>query len=439
MPRLATWFCLVVCQVGPARSDDLLRVYQDALANDARFTSAQAEYRAGLEALPLRRAGLLPRLSLEAQDSKMHHRQQYPNGEVETHRRALGYSVQLVQPVVRLRNWTLYRQGELQADLASSRFEAAQQDLLLRVAAAYFDVLHGQDSLRAISQLHLANSGQLASARKQFELGNVSVADVHEAQARFYRSRAQLIEAKTTLELARHALTRTTGTMPSANYRLRDGMAFTPPQPDRLEDWLVAARQNNPGVQVQELAQEVARQEVRGRQAEHLPTLDLVASQGIQEQAGASGLRRETKSVSLRLSVPLFEGGATSSAVREARNLLIKTEADLDDARRLAALETRRAWLGVIGGIAKVRALEAAERSSESALESSRLGYRLGMRVSLDVLDAQSQLADTRQQLSRARYDTLLAKLQLKAAGGALDIGDVHEVNGLLEYLPDDG
>ncbi|MCY1374822.1 Outer membrane protein TolC [compost metagenome] len=153
----------------------------------------------------------------------------------------------------------------------------------------------------------------------------------------------------------------------------------------------------------------------------------------MQRQSGSDRLHNQNHSIGLRLSLPLFEGGARRSAVREARNLLLKAEADLDDARRSAMLAARRAWLGISGGMARIGALEAAERSSQSALEANRLGYRLGMRVGLDVLDAQSQLADTRQQLSRARYDTLLATLQLRASGGALDVDDLLAINSLLE------
>ncbi|MCY1268879.1 Outer membrane protein TolC [compost metagenome] len=423
---------LLGCLIGPAHAADLLQVYRQALLHDAQFAAAQAQHRAGLERVEQGRAGLLPQLSLDAQNMWNQTQYQVATGDIEHRQQNRTYSIQLVQPVFRWQNWVQYQQAGQEAVLAVSRLNSAYQDLLLRVAEAYFEVLNAQDVLAAVRQLRAADAEQLASARKNFELGNVSVADVHEAQASFDRASAQSIKAESDFELARHALTRIIGRWPGSLLGLRAGVALGPPRPDNIEAWVAAAEQSSFEVQAQELLLDIARSEVRSRRAEHLPTLDLVASQNMQQRPNVGTERSEASSIGLRLSIPLYGGGRPSSAVREAQALQAKTEAELEDARRAAALAVRQAWLGVLGGMAQVRALEAAKVSAKSALDANRLGYKVGVRISIDVLEVQSKFAETLQQLSRARYDTLLAQLRLKAAVGDLDESDLREINALL-------
>jgi outer membrane protein len=187
---------------------------------------------------------------------------------------------------------------------------------------------------------------------------------------------------------------------------------------------------------VQRIAADIADREVSRNRAGHMPTLDVVANIG-QTNAGAtssSDARYEAtaRSIGLELNIPIFQGGLVSSRTREAAALLTKAQADLDDARRSAALAARQSYLGVTNGLAQVQALEAARISSQSALEANRLGYEVGVRINIDVLNAQSQLADAEQQLAKARYDTLIAQLRLKAAVGALSEEDVAQLNALL-------
>lgn len=415
-----------------AVAGELLQLYREALSYDARFAAVQAEYRAGREALVQGRSGLLPSIGLDAQGLWSDKHYELAAEEAWAIRqRSSSYSVQLVQPLFRWRNWVQYRQGQLQTALAASRLESARQELLLRVAEAYFAVLSAQDIHDAVSQLYAAEAEQLAGARRRFELGDASRAEVHEAQAAFDRTAARQIEVRADLEVARHALMRTVGGKVESLEGIGEGVVFEPPQPPQVDEWIMAARQDHPDVQAQELLREISVQEVRSRKAEHLPTLDLVVSQGMQENPDSSSRRTDTTGIGLRLSLPLYEGGALTSSVREGQALAAKAEADLEDARRAAELETREAWLRISSGIARIEALEAARLSSQASLESSHLGQRLGVRSMLDVLDAQSQLADTLQQLSQARYDTLLSKLRLKAATGALSEADLRGIDAL--------
>ncbi|WP_438300413.1 TolC family outer membrane protein [Pseudomonas sp. NMS19W] len=415
-----------------ACADDLVSIYQEALRNDLQFSAAQAEHQAGLETVIQARAGLLPELSVQAQSVWSRNEYQFEGGAVEQRRQNQTYSVQLVQPVFRWKNWLLYQQGSQQSALAASRFYGAQQSLLLRVAQAYFQLLSAEEGMQALLQQQLADTRLLASALKQFELGNVSIADVHEARASADSSVAVAIKARSDVELARQGLAHIIGRQPPSLPGLRERVHLEPPFPADINEWVVAALQNSFEVQAQALLLEIARNEVRSRKADHLPTVDLVATQSMQQRPTVGAERSDLSSIGLRLSLPLYAGGRTNSAVREAQALSAKLEAHYEESKRTAQMQVHEAWLGVHSGMAQVRALEAAKISVGSALEANQLGYKVGVRISIDVLEAQSRFTETVRQLSRARYDTLLAKLRLKAAIGGLTEVDLQEVNRLL-------
>lgn len=343
-----------------------------------------------------------------------------------------GYGVQLTQPLFRWQNWVQFKQGELQTALTEAQFGVARQDLVLRVSEAYFNVLNAQDALAAVTQLRTAAGEQLDLAKTSFEVGTVTITDVHEAQSRFDLASAQEIAAQNQLEVARQTLAQIIGKQPEALAGLREGVQLQRPQPDNIADWVTAAEAGSFGVQAQQLVREIAAREVERARAGHLPTVDIVATHGVNNRPQVATERSEATTIGLQLNLPLYAGGRVSSVSREAAALRMKADADLEDARRNAALAARQSWLGVTSGMAQVRALEAAKVSSTSALEANKLGYEVGVRINIDVLNAQTQLADTLQQLSRARYDTLLAQLRLKAAAGTLGEDDVREINALL-------
>ena len=435
--RSALAFALALLSAGTAGAADLLDVYRDAVANDARFAAARAQFEAGQERVVQGRAGLLPQIGLGAQssyndsdvriDSRLSQQRRYNSN---------GYGVQLTQPLFRWQNWVEYKQGELYTALAGTEFDLARQDLVLRVAEAYFNVLNAQDAVAAVSQLRAAAGEQRELARTSFEVGIVTITDVHEAQSRFDLASAQEIAALNALEVARQSLAQIIGREPDALAALRTGVELQRPQPDRIDDWVAAAEAGSFSVQARELAREIAAQEVERARAGHLPTVDLVASHGVTNRPQASTDRAENSSIGVQFNLPLYAGGRVASVSREAAALRMRADADLEDARRAAALAARQSWLGVTSGMAQVKALEAARLSSTSALEANRLGYEVGVRINIDVLNAQTQLADTLLQLARARYDTLLAQLRLKAAAGTLGEDDIAAINALLEPAP---
>ncbi|WP_298623586.1 TolC family outer membrane protein [uncultured Zoogloea sp.] len=423
---------------GGAWAADLEQVYRDALSYDAALASARASLEAGREKLPQGRAGLLPSLNLTGNSSW--NDVDLKHYDVTRGYNSNGWQVQLTQPLFRWQNWVQYKQGEMQVALAEAQYQLARQDLTLRAAQAYFDVLVAQDVLAAASALHEANTQQLALAKKSFEVGTVTVTDVHEAQSRADLSSAQVIAAESDLAVKRHALLVLTGKEPDALKGLRKGVALSRPEPADIQAWVNSAENGSYTVQAAQVAQEISQREVERNRAGHLPTVDLVASYGNTASSTAplsalTPIRTSTDStvVGVQLALPLFQGGSVSSRVREASALRDKASADLDNARRTAAQNARQAYLGVTSGLAQVKAFEAAQVSSRSALDANKLGYEVGVRINIDVLNAQSQLYDTLQKLSKARYDTLLAQLKLKAAAGTLGDEDIKAINGLLD------
>ena len=430
--KRALAICLSSLFASAAFAADLTQVYRDALANDAKFSAARAQFEAGQEKVVQGRAGLLPVIAASATSTWNDVSYRASSASSDYTYNSNGYAVQLTQPLFRWQNWVQYKQGELQTALAGSQYGQARQDLILRTAEAYFNVLNAEDTLAAVSQLRTAAAEQLEIAKTSFEVGTVTITDVHEAQSRFDLASAQQIAARNDLDVRRESLAQIIGKEPEPLAGLRTGVELQRPQPDNIGEWVSAAEQGSFGVQAQQLAREIATREVSRASGGHMPTLDLVATHSLNSRPSISFDRSESTTVGLQLNVPLYQGGGVSSREREAAALKLKADADLEDARRSAALAARQSYLGVTSGMAQVRALEAARLSSTSALEANKLGYEVGVRINIDVLNAQSQLADTLQKLSRARYDTLLAQLRLKAAAGTLGEEDVLAINALL-------
>jgi outer membrane protein len=438
-----------------AQATDLLQVYREALANDAPFASARAALQAGQEKSVQGRAGLLPTAGLSGSYTR-----NSTNTSSSANPAALGalagnpaiaaalaaqngstsfsgnsYTLSLSQPLFRVANWEQYQQGKLSVAASEAQFEQARQDLIVRVAQAYFDVLGAQDALATVQAQKIAITEQLASAKRNFEVGTATITDTHEAQARYDLTSAQEIAARNDLEIKRTALQQIIGKPPGELASLRPGVTITSPEPAGPDKWVESAEQQNYGVVGQQLALEIAQRDIKRNRAAHYPTVDLVASRTHSNSANPLTIDSvsDTNTIGVQWAIPLFSGFAVDSKVREAIALTDKARADLENARRVAAQGARQAYLGVTAGLAQVKALEAAEVSSQSALESNRLGYQVGVRINIDVLNAQQQLYSTRRDLAKARYDTLVNSLRLKSAAGTLGEDDLAQINALLK------
>ena len=270
-----------------AAAADLEQVYRDALAYDAALASARASREAGLEKLPQGRALLLPSLSVTGNTTWNDLTLKHLNPDVSRGYNSNGWQAQLTQPLFRWQNWVQYKQGELQSTLSEAQYQLARQDLTLRAAQAYFDVLTAQDTLAAARALYEANTQQLALARKSFEVGTVTITDVHEAQSRGDLSSAQVIAAESDLAVKRHALLVLTGKEADTLKGLRKGVALSRPEPADIQAWVSAAEGSNLSVQAAQIAGEIAGREVERNRAGHLPTVDVVASYGNSATANA--------------------------------------------------------------------------------------------------------------------------------------------------------
>ena len=425
--------------VSLAHGADLITVYRDALGYDAQFAAARAALEAGREKLPQGRAGLLPNIGFTGStiwnESDTNFRG--PIASRDSEYNTNGWTVSLTQPLFRWQNWVAYNQSELAVAQAEAEFSLARQELIVRTVVAYFDVLLAQDLLATAQAQKLAIAEQLESAKRNFEVGTATITDTHEAQARYDLTSAQEIAAQNDLSVKRQALRAVIGKEPEGLKNLRPGVQLVRPQPDDINKWVEMAESASASVQIYQALYEIATREIEKQRAGHYPTLDLVATRGRSSATNSStlgyGSDSNASTIGLQLSIPIFAGGGVVSKDREAVALKEKASADLENARRTAALNARQAYLGVSSGMAQVKAYEAALTSSQSALDSNKLGYEVGVRINIDVLNAQSQLFDTRQKLAKARLDTLAALLKLKAAAGSLGEDDVAAINALLD------
>ncbi|MBI5911088.1 MAG: TolC family outer membrane protein [Betaproteobacteria bacterium] len=433
-------FLAILAFSQPLVAADLLQTYREARANDPVYAAARAARDAGRESLPQGLALLLPTVNAsgftQMNDIDIDFRGVAPPSKREGNTN--GYSLSLTQPLFNWQSIMLYKEAGFKVAQAEAAFGQVAQDLVVRVAQAFFDVLASQDSLAFIQAQKTAISEQLAQAKRNFEVGTATITDTHEAQARFDLATSQEIAAQSDLEIRQRALQQIIGKFPDRLTPLRPSTELSPPKPNAMEQWVTSAESQNFAVRIQEAALEITTREIERSRAGHYPSLNLVGNFGKNSASistiGTTSLGTDSisRNIGLQLAIPLYAGGGVSSLVRQAIANQEKARQDLETARRSAALSVRQAYLGVTNGMAQVRALEQALVSSQSALDSNKLGYEVGVRINIDVLNAQQQLFSTKRDLSKARYDTLLNGLKLKAASGTLTEEDLEAVNRLL-------
>ena len=422
----------------PAHAGDLLQTYQEALQNDPTYAAARDALAAGQEKSVQGRAGLMPQVNFTG--TNMHSVANYTADGLDingVHSSNSSYTLQLTQPLFRWDNWQNYEQGKLLVTASEAQFGQARLDLMIRVSQAYFDVLSAQDTLESVQANKKAITEQLAFAKRNFEVGTTTITDQHEAQARYDLAVAQEFAAQNDLEIKRSALQQIIGHEPDGLMPLRKGVQLTAPEPLNIGDWVSAAEHNNYGVIGAQVNQEIAKRTISINRAGHLPTLDLVANINRSSNSAVEVMQQpafveNAKTVGIQLNVPIFSGFAVTSKVREAIALESQAGNEYEAARRNAALAARQAYLGVNSGLAQVKAYEAAEISSLSSLQSNKLGYEVGVRINIDVLNAQQQLYTTQQNLAKARYDTIMNGLRLKSESAALKEDDLVQINTLL-------
>ncbi|MBI4189875.1 MAG: TolC family outer membrane protein [Betaproteobacteria bacterium] len=439
--RIFSWtlfaFLLAVASAAPAA--DLVSIYREARDADAVYASARASYQAGQEKLPQGRSGLLPAVTLSANTQYNDRDLQFRSGAPDSSARynSNSLNVTATQPLFRLQNWISYEQAKHQVSQAEATFLQSNQDLIVRVAQAYFDVLLAENNVTLAGAQKAAFSEQLAQAKRNFEVGTATITDANDAQARHDLAVSQEIAAQNDLEIKRQTLRQIIGRLPPGLAKLSARFIPALPQPNSMDAWVEQSAASSLQVKIAQAALDIAAQEVSKNRGGHLPTLDAVASytdsgsgSGLQ---GGSGSDSSTKYIGLQLALPIYQGGLTSSKVREALANQDKAKQDLENTKRTVALSTRSAFLGVTNGVAQIKALEAALVSSQSSLDSTKLGQEVGVRTQVDVLNATQQLITTRRDHAQAIYTYAVNVLKLKAAAGTLTEDDLAYVNQWLE------
>lgn len=417
----------------------LMDVYQQALAHDATLASALSTNRAAQEIIEQGKALYRPTVNFNAETNALKSSFHYlstsstDRSQFENYR----YGVDARQPIFRQQNLIQIDQATTQVSIADKQLNVAQQALMLRTTQAYFDVLMAQDRIDLIVAQKTAIAGQLAQAQANFDLGSATITDANEAQARYDLVVAQEIAALNEFEIAKHAVQAITGQLPQrlANVKLQlkaNEMGLS------MATWQELALLNNLNIQIQQDTAKLAEQEIARNQAGHLPTLDAVASytnsyaNGTISRFGA-GNELQVGSIGLQLQIPLYEGGAVSSRVRQAQLNKQRAQDDLTAVRRQTELDTQRAYLNLSSSIAQLKALDQAVISSQSQLDATQLGYQVGVRTSVDVLNAQQQFFSAKRDVAQARYNYLINIIRLKAAAGVVAAADLVDINQQLE------
>ena len=424
-----------------ADSQNLMQIYQQALSHDPAWASAQSSHLASQEKLAQGDALFLPTVVFNAGVGATQSDSKFFGNNVSnvlrggtTNFESYNYGVNVTQPIYRKQIRAQFEQAKSQVAQADKQLVLAQQSLILRTSKAYFDVLLAQDKINLISAQEAAINKQLEQAKANFEVGTSTITDFNEAQARFDLVKAQEIAALNELEVKKRSIQAIIGILPQPLIGVREDLLAQSPEPVEMEKWVEVAEQNSLVIGLQQQALEIATQEVERQYAGHMPTLDAVAGYVNNYATGTltglgSGSDITSASIGLQLQIPIYQGGLVTSKVREAVANKQKATEDLELAKRQADLDARSAYLNLASSVAQIKAYEQALSSSQSQLDSTNLGYEVGVRTSVDVLNAQQQFFSAKRDLLQSRYTYLVNILSLRSAVGLLSAADLESVN----------
>ncbi len=428
--RLRLVVLLMAIGMAPAaQAQSLVDLYAAARDFDASYQSAKAQNDANLYKADQAMALVLPKVGINATWSA---------GLAQADRGFNNNSMTLdaSQALYRPADDASYAQSRKAVQQAASALQTAEQELILRLSQAYFDVLASADSLEFVKAQKVAVQEQLAAAKRNFEVGTSTITDAREAQARFDLVLAQEIAAENDLRVKTLALAQLVGKSDVKPLAVAPDFNLSQFSPADMNEWLAVGQTEHPAIRQLNLALEVARLETQKANAAHMPTVDLVARYQATTNNGsvASSLFAGSNAYTLgfNINMPLFSGYSIQNRVKETLSLEDKARSDLEAAQRNVAQSTRAAFMGVDSALGQVRAYQAAAISSQSALDANKLGYQVGVRINIDVLNSQSQLYDTKAKLSKARYDVLVGNLKLRQASGILKAADLQAINALL-------
>jgi len=434
---LATVFAAAIAL--PAHGQSLIELYDAARGYDATYQGARAQYDANLARAAQAKAGILPAVGLSANATATHQELSTDTLSLTRGIPTQAAGINATQPLYRPANWAVWEQSKRQLGIAEDTLKIAEQDLVVRVSQAYFDVLSSQDSLALVRAQKIGVAEQLASAKRNFEVGTSTITDTREAQARYDLVLAQEIAAENDLQVKKIVLDQLVGRTGTQPIPLAAPVALPAVQPADINAWVTQADDTHPAIDQARLGLEVARLEVEKAQAGHKPTLDAQLGYNVTNNPNGSTtstttgkVRVNAASIALVFNMPLFAGFSTENRIKETLALEESSRQTLESTRRSVSQATRSAYLGLISGAGQVKALEAAEASSQSALDANRLGYQVGVRINIDVLNSQAQLFQTKRDLAVARYNVLVGNLKLRQANGTLSADDLQAINDTL-------
>ena len=427
--------CIAVCLVLSSSSGaaDLVEVYKQGLEQDPQYQQVQATHEAIRETYKQARARLLfPTLNFNANVARNFQALEQGfgvSGDLSfTNKR---YVLSLTQPIFHFDRYRTLEQTDFQTREAMIRVDVAHQDLIIRVVERYLDVLAAIDGLNFALAETEALMRQLDQSNQRFEVGLIAITDVQEAQAGFDLARAEEIEAENTIEDAREALREVTNQDHEALASLNDEIPLLVPTPEDIDAWAERALVQNLDMAAAQANMQAARAEIRIQRAGHLPSLDLVADRSISESGGRFGdTEIDNTAIGLQLQVPIFEGGQVLSRSREAAHRYQVAMQQFEQQKRRTLRETRDAYRGVVSGISRVKAFNQAVVSSTVAVEATEIGFAVGTRTAVDVVNVERELSRARRDYARARYDYILDILRLKRGAGTLSPEDLEQVNG---------
>ena len=432
---------------GWAQAQSLVELYDAARGYDATYQSAKLQMDATFSKTDQAIAGILPTVTSTAGISRSNivgmvdALSPIPATTYDRIYGAQSTSISASQALYRPANVAAFVQGKRQREQAYVVLASAEQDLMVRLSQAYFDVLASQDSLTFVKAQKIAVNEQLASAKRNFEVGTATITDTREAQARYDLVIAQEIAAENDLRVKRMALDMLVGKKDVSPKPLVNITDLPSPAPANVDEWVNQSERVHPAIQKAMLDWEVAKLEVDKAKSLHKPTVDLQASYSYALNLDGTATSGTTtpvnshigiSSIGILVSLPIFSGFSSDNRIKETLKLEDKAQADLEVVKRSVAQATRAAYFGVVSGLGQVKALKAAEDSSQLALDANKLGYSVGVRINIDVLNSQSQLFQTKRDLAKARYDVLLGNLKLRQSNGSLKADDLQIVNNLL-------
>lgn len=431
---MAGWGAALAGLATSVQAQNLQTLHEAALAYDATYLSARAQHQADQAKAEQAYAGVRPSVGLNAGANWSNVNAE--GSALDRTRSAQSAAIAANQPLYRPANRIALEQAQKSLQASEAQLQNAEQALIVRLADAYFNVLAAEDNLTFVKAQKAAVAEQLAAAKRNFEVGTSTITDTREAQAQYDLVIAREIAAENDLRVKKLALDQLVGRSGTAPWRLGTGKELPEVQPADVNAWVTRAEAEHPLVRQANAGLDIAQLETRRAEAGQGPTLDATAQYQIARGAGSSPpfpyARSNTATVGVQFNLPLYTGGAVQNRIAETLALQDKARTDLEAARRGTAQATRTAYFGVVSGLGQVKALEAAEASSQSALEANQLGYQVGVRINIDVLNAQSQLFQTKANLAKARYDVLVGNLRLKQASGALNADDLKPIDALL-------